>query len=57
MYFPGERGLWGGIIEYLEVVCWWGRRGGGYAVMGSHSLCTLRLASFCEWEVQSGGND
>jgi len=38
----------GGIIEYLEVVCWWGRRG-GYVVMGYHSVYTLRLARFCEW--------
>lgn len=32
-------GYGGGIIEYLEVVCWWGwRKGGGYVVMVYHSF-------------------
>ena len=57
MYFPSKRGLWRGF--FLSMIFGGllvGRRG-GYDVMGYHSLCTLRLASFCEWEIWSGGNN
>ena len=37
LFFPGERGLWRGIIEYLEVVS---KVGGGWGrvVIGYHSF-------------------